>query len=1056
LNFFIDRPIFATAIALLMLLAGAISMLVLPVAQYPPLVPPQVQVSTQYIGGSADVVDGTVTTPLEEQLNGAAGMIYMSSSSTNNGDSIINLTFEVGYDQDIGQMNALTRSNQAISELPPEVQQIGLTIQKYSTNLLLGINLTSPNGTHDGIFLQNYADIHLADPLARIPGVALVNNFGLSKYAMRIWLDPGKLTNLGLTAMDVTSAIQEQNQQVAAGMIGQAPAPKGQPFQFQLNALGRLQQAEQFEDIIVRARPNGSVVRIKDVGRVELGAEEYTWDVKVNGKPAAFVVISQLANANGLDIKKAAVATMQRLEKNFPEDVEWSIKYDTTTFITSSVHEVIKTLIEAVLLVILVVFIFLQSMRATLIPVIAVPVSLIGTLAFMLAFGFSINILTLLGLVLAVALVVDDAIIVVENVMRKLEAGEKDLKKATREAVAEVRSPIIATTLVLIAVFVPVSFIPGMTGLLYNQFALTIAIAVLLSGINSLTLSPALCGVFLRPESGKKNAFFRAFNRAFDALSNGYANAVKLLCKIWVPVMLVFAGLIAFTVFLFTEVPTGFVPVEDQGYILLVVELPEAATIERTEAVMARTSKLAKSTPGVSDVLAVAGYNVIDALKQSYSGVAFVVLKPWDERTTADTQLNAILKNLQAKVSQIPDARILVVNAPSIPGLGSTGGFTFEIQDLNGQGVEALNKASSNFIDEAHKRPELTGVYTTFSAEVPQRFLDVDRTKAKTRGVSITDIFDTLQINMGSLYVNEFNKWGRIYRVYVQAEENARATEEDIGRLRVRNKDGEMIQLDALITSSPMVGPYNINHYNMYKSVAVNGNNAPGYSSGQAVKVMEELAQTALPDGFGFEWTGLTYQQLQAGNAAPLAFGLSLLFVFLVLMALYESWVMPFMILLTIPLGLLGAVGALMLLGLDLDVYGQIGLVMLIGLVAKNAILIVEFAKEERDRGASIMDAAMTASRLRLRPILMTALAFVIGLMPLVVATGAGAGSRRSLGTAVVGGLAFATIMIIFVPIIYVLLERLREGKAGRKPDDSDANDKPPGKASSQPAAQET
>jgi HAE1 family hydrophobic/amphiphilic exporter-1 len=1039
LNFFIDRPIFASAIALFMVLAGAISMLVLPVAQYPPLVPSQVQISTQYIGGSANVVDGTVTTPLEEKLNGAAGMIYMSSNSTNNGDSIINLTFEVGYDQDIGQMEALTRSNQALSELPPDVQQIGLTITKYSTNLLLGVTLTSPNGTYDGVFLKNYADIHITDPLARIPGIATVNNDGLRKYAMRIWLDPGKLTNLGLTAMDVTNAIQEQNQQVAAGMIGQAPAPTGQPFQFQINALGRLEQVEQFEDIVVRALPNGSVVSIKDVARVELGTEEYTWDIECNGKPSSFQVISQLANANGLEIKKAVVETMERLEKEFPEDMEWSIKYDTTTFISSSVHEVIVTLIQAILLVILVVFIFLQSMRSTLIPAITVPVSLVGTLAFMLMFGFSINMLTLLGLVLAVGLVVDDAIVVVENVMRKLEGGEQDLKKAAREAVAEVRSPVIATSLVMMAVFVPISFIPGMTGMLYNQFALTIAISVFLSTVNALTLSPALCGVFLRPESGKKNAFFRAFNRTFDALSNGYANAVKVLCKAWVPVMLVFAGLIALTGFLFKEIPTGFVPEEDQGYVLLIAQLPDAATNERSQAVMRQASEMAQNTPGVDNVQAVSGYNVIDALKQSNAGVAFVVLKPWEERTTPETQLGAIMKNLQAQVSQIQDAKILVANAPSIPGLGSTGGFTFEIQDLNGQGIEALNKASANFIDEAHKRPELAGVYTTFNAEVPQRFLEVDRIKAKTRGVSITDIFDTLQINMGSLYVNEFNKWGRVYRVYVQAETDARGTEEDIGRLRVRNKDGEMIELAAFVESKPMVGPYNITHYNMYKSVAVNGSNAPDYSSGQAMEVMEELAETALPDGFGFEWTGLTYQQLKAGNAAPIAFGLSLMFVFLVLAALYESWVMPFMILLTIPLGLLGAVGALMLMGLDLDVYGQIGLVMLIGLVAKNAILIVEFAKQERDQGASIMDAAMTAARLRLRPILMTALAFVIGLMPLVVATGAGAGARRSLGTAVVGGLGLATVMIVFVPIIYVLLQRLREGKAGRESGDSDA-----------------
>lgn len=1031
MNFFIKRPIFAAAIALMMILAGLISMFVLPIAQYPPLVPSQIQVSTQYIGASADVVAKTVTTPLEEQLNGAEGMIYMSSNSTNNGDAVITMTFKVGYDQAIAQMEALTRSNQALSQLPPEVNQVGLTITKQSSNIVLIVNLTSPKGTLDQAFLQNYADIHITDRLARIEGVASTNNFGLRKYAIRIWLDPERLANMNMTAMDVENAIKEQNNQVAAGKLSAPPAPDGQAFAFQLNALGRLDNVAQFEDIVIRANPDGSLVRVADVARVELGAEDYSWSTGLDGKPTAAIAVYQLANANSIHIADKIRAAMNDLEKNFPEDMQWAVHYDTTRFIAESTREVIITLIEAILLVMLVVFVFLQNFRSTLIPTIAIPVSLIGTMAFMLAFGFSINTLSLLGLVVAVALVVDDAIVVVENVNRHLEGkgGDADMQKITELAMAEVRGPIIATTIVLMAVFVPVSFIPGMTGQLYNQFALTIAISVGLSGFNSLTLSPALAAVLLRPETGEKNRFFRAFNTGFDKLSNAYANAVEKLSQLWWLVGLAFLGLCGLALALFISVPAAFVPEEDQGYLMVITSLPAGASFQRTQKLMHQIQGIIHDTPGVNTSIEIDGYNLIDSIQDPSAGVLFVVLDPYAERKSKQTQLKAIMAHIHAKTAELPEGVVMVANAPPIPGLGSTGGFNFEIQDLNSLGIDAMTKVVQRFISKAHQQPELAGVYTTFNPAIPQRFIDVDRVKVKTRGVSLDDIFNTLQINLGSLYVNQFNKYGRVYRVYLQADKDARFNEEDITRLQVRNTAGEMIPLSAFVTLKTMMGPYNVQHYNEYGSVQINGGAAPGYSSEQANTTMEKLAQEYLPEGFGYQWTNMVYQQNEAGNLAPLVFAMSMIFVFLVLAAQYESWSMPIMILLAIPLGLLGAMGALAMRDMNLDVYGQIGLVMLIGLVAKNSILIVQFAKDLHDGGMGILESAKEAARIRLRPILMTAFAFILGLMPLVLASGAGANARRSLGTTVVGGLTLATILIIFVPIFYIVIERFRERK---------------------------
>ncbi len=1038
MNFFIQRPIFAAVIALVMVLGGTISAFLLPVAQYPQIVPPEIQVISQYLGAGSETVANSVTTPLEEQINGVEGMIYMSSKSTNNGQSIINVTFDVGYDSSIAQVDVQNKIQQALPQLPQEVNQIGVTVEKQSTNMVLVVQVSSPNGTYDNKYLGNYADIHLTDALARLPGVASIQNFGFLKYAMRSWLDPDKLSNLGLTATDVENAIRQQNQQVAAGKIGQAPAPADSVFTYQLNTAGRLDQVKQFQDIILRANTDGSVVRVSDVARVELGSEDYDWNVSVDGKAAGALGIYQLADANALKLYQAVEKEMQRQAKYFPDDMTYSIPYNTTKFVTASIDEVVKTLLIAIFLVFIVVYVFLQSFRSTLIPLITIPVSLIGTFAFMELFGFSINSLSLLGMVLAVGLVVDDAIVVVENVKRRLLEGATNMREATEEAIAEVRGPIIATTISLMAVFVPAAMMPGMTGQLYNQFALTIAISVGLSGINSLTLTPALCAILLKPPKDNEKPFilFRWFNTGFDKLTDAYGWCVSIMWRGW-PFALLFFGLICFlAVQRLLKLPTGFVPEEDQGYFVVAISLPSGSAIGRTEEVVKTCREILDEDPFVEHVVDISGFNGIDSIKQTNSAAIFVLLKPWGERTSKAGVLSSIIGRAQKKFFDVPDADIFCINAPAIPGLGTVGGFQMELQDRMSRGYQALADMAAEVMKNANADPALARVFTTYKTDTPQKFIDIDRTKAMSLDVSLDDLFNTLQINLGSKYVNEFNKFGRVYRVYLQADESARQTVQNITELKVRNRQGKMIDLSALITTSATTGPNDVTHYQMYDSVALTGQPASGFSAGQAIDAMEKVTEATLDEGYSYAWTGVTYQEKISGNLAPIVFSLSLLLVFLVLAAQYESWSMPIVVLMAVPTGVLGAAYALHFCERALDVYAQIGLVMLIGLSAKNAILIVEFARERIVAGDSPAVAGVTAAKIRLRPILMTAFAFILGSVPLAIAMGAGANSRRSIGTTVVGGMSAATVLIILIPVFFILVESSREWFAGRKKDE--------------------
>ncbi len=1031
-DFFITRPIFAGVVAIIMVLAGAVGYLLLPVAQFPQIAPPQVVVSAAYPGASAQVVADTVTTPLEQQINGVEGMAYMSSVSANDGTSNITITFNIGYNVDIAAVDVQNRVSQATGDLPAIVTQGGITIKKQQPNFTLIVNMVSPDGSVGALGLSNYAYLQVVDPLKRLLGTSDVVIFGEKRYSMRVWLHPDRLAELGVTAAQVQSAIAEQNQQVAGGKLGEAPSPPNQQFELQINTLGRLTDAKAFEEIIVRAG-NGSsaMVRLKDVARVELGAQSYDSNFYINGKPSVGLAIYQSPGANALALDKLVRAKMDELAPHFPAGIAYEIKYDTTMFVSAALHEVVLTLVEAIGLVFVVVFVFLQSWRTTLIPAISIPVSLIGTLGVMKVVGFSINIVSLLGLVLAIGLVVDDAIVVVENVKRQIDNGNSPFD-AAKIAMTEVTGPIIATTAVLMAVFVPVAFLPGITGQLYRQFALTIAISVAFSAFNSLTLSPALCAILLKPSTGEQAWVFRAFNAAFGWLSDRFAASVRTTTRYWPVMFLLLGGTVAGAYVLSGAIPTAFVPVEDQGYFFIVMQLPDGAALARTEAVARQVRAIIMKRPEVQDFVVIPGLNFLTNSTQSNSAVAFAILKPWAARPGAAHSAQSIVTALKPELLAIPASIVLSFDPPSIPGLGTTGGFEFEVEDRTGSGSSKLDAATKAVLAEARKQPELDPqqLLTTFGAATPQLEFVLDRDKAKQFGVNLSDVFTTMQIFLGSLYVNDFNLFGRTFRVIVQGEGLDRTGQLDFAKIFLPTAGGGVLPLDAVGKLRPMVGPPTVPHYNLYGSALISGEPASGFSSSQAIAAMQRAAAIALPQGFDYDWTGVIYQQLQAGSTAVLIFALAFVFVFLSLAAQYESWSMPFMVLLSVPFALSGALLALWLRGLQLDVYGEIGLVMLIGLSAKNAILIVEFAKRLREEGKSAVEAAMQAARLRLRPILMTAFAFILGVSPLVLAGGAGAASRQSLGTVVFGGMLAATVLgLVFTPVFYVTIEKLRGGR---------------------------
>jgi HAE1 family hydrophobic/amphiphilic exporter-1 len=1050
-KFFINRPIVAMVIAILMVIIGLVSMVSLPVAQFPNIVPPEIRIQTTFLGGDAQTLAQSVATPIEEQMSGVDNMNYMYSISANNGVMRMGVNFDVKTDPNIDQVLAQLRESQAASQLPASVQNYGVTLLKSPSSPMMLIGLSSPNGTHDATFLANYAYINLVDQITQLKGISNINVFGAGQYAMRFWVKPDQLAKLNLTVNDILTAINAQNTPNPAGLVGGPPTPHGQEFTYAITAQGRLVTEKEFGGIIVRENPDGSIVRLKDIARVELGAQLYNVVGRLNGKPSAILAIYQLPDSNALDDEKAVLKLMAKLKQSFPADLDYAVSLDTTLAVSEGMHDIMRTLVIALILVATVVFFFLQGWRASLIPLLAVPVALIGTFAFFPIFGFTLNTLSLFGLVLAIGLVVDDAIVVVEATERHIEEGMQP-KDAALKAMQEVAGPVVSLALILAAVFIPTIFIAGITGRLYQQFALTIVISVMLSAFNALSLSPALAALLLKPKEKNKSRgllgkFYDWFNRVFDKTRDGYLKVVGTLIRKGMFTVIMLATILIVALLLGARLPGAFLPVEDQGYVFVVAQLPYAASLERTDAVCKKIEDILKNTPGVKYYTTVEGFSLLSQVQATYNAFFFVTLQPWGQRTKSSQQIQAITTHINHELARLPEAIAAAFSPPSIPGVGTSGGFTFILEDRSGsQDPSFLSQNLDKFMAAARKRPELAGILTTYLPSVPQVFVKVDRDKVLKLGVPLSDVYSTLQTFMGGNFVNYFNRFGRQWQVYVEAEDQYRARAENVLQFYVRNNQGQAVPLSAFTEIQHRTGPEFVMHYNEYTCAQINGAAAPGYSDGQATKALEKVFKQTMPSGIGHDYFGMSFQEQQAaaGVSTTLIFSLSVLCVFLILAAQFESWSLPMGVLLGTPTAILGAFLALTLRGFQNNVYVQIGLIMLIGLAAKNAILIISFAKTEYEKGKPITEAALTGARIRLRPILMTSFAFILGCVPLWLASGSGGVSRQTLGTVVIGGMLGATFVDIFiVPVTFSIVEKVaarfskktREEHAPRPPE---------------------